>query len=385
MKIYLTKPKFDDEEIELLKKCLSSGWVTQGPFTMEFERLFRERHKVKYALAVSSCTAALHLAVIAMGLKKGEEVVVPAFTWVTSASCVEYVGGKVVFADVELDTFNLDPQALEYAITENTKGIIVVHLFGQSAKMDEIKSIANKYGLFIIEDAACAVGTTYKGKPVGSLGNIGCFSFHPRKIITTGEGGMLTTDSTDIMNKLKSLRNHGATGHLLPAEESSKPYWMSPFDMLGYNYRMSDIQACVGVAQMKKLDFLLQERKKLAERYTELLSEMEEIALPIPNDKRCGHTYQSYVIRIKKGGLCERNKIMEYLNSLGIQTRPGTHAVHRLGYYKRKYNLKPEDFPNASKCEDTTITLPLFPDMSEKEQNFVVSSLKQAVAYVYKK
>ena len=189
----LTAPKFDESEIELLRACLDSGWVTQGPMTRRFEELIAARHGVKHALATTSCTAALHLAATALGLKAGDEVVVPAFTWVTSAHCAEYVGARAVFADIDLATYNLDPAALAAAITPRTKAVVAVHLFGLAAPMDEILSIARRHDLVIIEDAACAIGTTYKGKPVGGLADVGCFSFHPRKIVTTGEGGAVTT------------------------------------------------------------------------------------------------------------------------------------------------------------------------------------------------
>jgi dTDP-4-amino-4,6-dideoxygalactose transaminase len=375
----LTSPKFDDHELRLIKQCLNSGWVTQGPLVAQFEQVFAARHQARYALATTSCTAALHLAIMALGLEPGDEVIVPAFTWVTSAHCAEYVGARAVFADVEFDTFNLDPQTLQAAITPRTRAVIVVHLFGLAAKMEEIMALARRYQLSVIEDAACAVGTTYAGQPVGGLGDIGCFSFHPRKIITTGEGGMVTTHNETWANAIKSLRNHGATGFLRPAQQPVKPYYMGPFDVLGYNLRLSDIQAAVGIAQMAKLDGLLAERRRLAEHYTELLSEVAEIALPSTPEK-CGHTYQSYVIRVTQGGMAKRNQIMEYLDALQIQTRPGTHAVHRLGYYAHKYALKPEQFPVAAACEDTTITLPLFPGMTEAQQQFVAASLKKALS-----
>jgi dTDP-4-amino-4,6-dideoxygalactose transaminase len=374
----LTSPKFDDHELQLVKQCLDSGWVTQGPLVAQFEQVFEARHQARYALATTSCTAALHLATMALGLEPGDEVIVPAFTWVTSAHCAEYVGARVVFADVEFDTFNLDPQALQAAITPRTRAVVVIHLFGLAAKMEEIMALARQHRLFVIEDAACAVGTTYAGQPVGVLGDIGCFSFHPRKIITTGEGGMVTTQNETWANTIKSLRNHGATGFLQSAQPPAKPYHMGPFDLLGYNLRLSDIQAAVGLAQMAKLDGLLEERRRLAEYYTELLSDVAEIALPGALEK-CGHTYQSYVIRVVQGGMAKRNQVMESLEALQIQTRPGTHAVHRLGYYTHKYELKPGQFPIAAACEDTTITLPLFPGMTEAQQQFVAASLKKAL------
>ncbi|GIK24338.1 MAG: perosamine synthetase [Betaproteobacteria bacterium] len=372
----ITEPFFDSEEIRLVQEALDSKWVTQGPKTSQFESLFSARHQLQNALATTSCTAALHLSTLALQLQPGDEVVIPAFTWVTSAHSAEYVGAKAVFADVDLSTFNLDPAALEAAITPRTRAIVVVHLFGKAAPMDEIMAIARRHNLAVIEDAACAVGTTYKGRPIGAIGDLGCFSFHPRKVITTGEGGMVTTNRKDLADRVKCLRNHGATGPAFGADPS-KPYTMSTFDMLGFNLRMSDIQAAVGVAQMAKLDRLLAERRRLALRYSELLAGIGEVILPTDDP---GHTYQSYVIRLAANDREKRNAIMERLAELKIQTRPGTHAVHRLGYYVNKYGLKPEQFPNACRAEDTTITLPIFPDMSDDQQKFVVDNIRANLA-----
>lgn len=372
----IAEPYFDEDEIRLVEEALNSKWVTQGPKTAEFERLFASRHQLQHALATTSCTAALHLSTLALQLQPGDEVVVPAFTWVTSAHSAEYVGAKAVFADVDLSTFNLDPAALEAAITPRTRAIVVVHLFGKAAPMDEIMAIARRHNLAVIEDAACAVGTTYKGRPIGAIGDLGCFSFHPRKVITTGEGGMVTTNRKDLADRVKCLRNHGATGPAFGADPS-KPYTMSTFDMLGFNLRMSDIQAAVGVAQMAKLDRLLAERRRLALRYSELLAGIGEVILPTDDP---GHTYQSYVIRLAANDREKRNAIMERLAELKIQTRPGTHAVHRLGYYVNKYGLRPEQFPNACRAEDTTITLPIFPGMTDDQLKFVVDNIRANLA-----
>ncbi len=374
----ITAPKFDEQELVLLEQCLDSGWVTQGPFVERFERLFAQRHQAKHALAVTSCTAALHLAMLALGVGPGDEVIVPAFTWVTSAHSAEYCGAKVVFADVEPETFNLDPRALEAAITPRTKVVVVVHLFGLAARMDEILSITGKRGIRIVEDAACAIGTTHDGRPVGCIGDIGCFSFHPRKVITTGEGGMVTTLDGGLAGRIRSFRNHGSTGPPPGVADVTKPHVMATFDMLGYNLRMSDIQAAVGIAQMAKLNDLLEERRNLALRYHELLKGIEEIAIPT-EPHRCGHTYQSYVIRLREGAAERRNRVMEHLDRLNIQTRPGTHAVHRLGYYRIKYGLRGEMFPVASACEDRSITLPIFPGMTFEDQMFVASSLTESL------
>ncbi len=374
----ITCPKFDDDEIHLLKQCLNSGWVTQGPFVAQFESKFAQLHQVEHALATTSCTAALHLAMLALGIGPGDEVIVPAFTWVTSAHSVEYVGARAVFADIHPDTFNLDPSTLENTITDKTRAIVVVHLFGLSAEMDEIMRIAKKHNISVIEDAACAIGTTFRGKPVGAFGDVGCFSFHPRKIITTGEGGMVTTNRKDIAAKVKSFRNHGATGPPIGITDVTKPYIMATFDVLGYNLRLSDIQAAVGVAQLKKLSQLLEERRLLADSYLGLLGDVNAINLP-KAPFGCGHTYQSFVIRVSEGGVIKRNQIMDYLCNNNIQTRPGTHAVHRLGYYASKYRIKSGSYPNACNAEDNTITLPLFPGMTREDQVFVKDKIIEAI------
>jgi dTDP-4-amino-4,6-dideoxygalactose transaminase len=375
--VQITSPKFDHAEIDQVRRCLESGWVTQGPLTVEFERLFAARHAVRHSLATTSCTAALHLAAMALGLKNGDEVIVPAFTWVTSAHCAEYTGAKAVFADVDPETFNLDPAAFEAAITPASRAVVVVHLFGLAAKMHEVLTIARRHGLKVIEDAACAIGTTYDGKPVGSLGDIGCFSFHPRKIITTGEGGMVTTQCDSLAERVKSLRNHGSTGPA-PGDDPSRPFVMSTFNSIGYNLRLSDIQAAVGIAQMAKLDGLLAERRNRARRYSQLLKGVPDIATPI-EPPGCGHTFQSYVIRLIAGGRERRNRVMDALAARRIQTRPGTHAVHRLGYYASKYRLQPDAFPRAAECEDLTITLPIFPGMDDAQQDLVAAELKSAL------
>jgi perosamine synthetase len=372
--IPITAPKFDEREIEMVRECLASGWVTQGPLTARFETAFARRHSLEHALATTSCTAALQLAAIALSFGPGDDVIVPAFTWVTSAHCAEYVGARAVFADVSLETFNIDPAAVERAITPRTRAIVAVHLFGKAAPMDELLAIARRHNLSVIEDAACATGTTYRGTPIGAMGDVGCFSLHPRKVITTGEGGIVTTNRADLAAIIKSVRNHGATGPA-PGADPTRPYTMGTFNRLGYNLRLSDIQAAVGLAQMEKLDALLDERRRIALRYSELLSSVSALVCPTDDP---GHTYQSYVVRVTSGGAA-RNRVMDDLAAHDIQTRPGTHAVHRLGYYANKYGLTPEQFPNACAAEDTTITLPIFPGMTGEQQQFVVATLTSAL------
>ncbi len=374
--IPITKPYFDEDEIKALKECLDSGWVTQGPMTERFENLFKEEHHCEYAVSVSSCTAALHIALLALGISAGDEVIVPAFTWITSASCVEYVGGTVRFVDVETETMNIAPERLEEAITSKTKAIIAVHLFGCPARMDEIMWIAKKYNLYVVEDCACAIGTTYKGRKVGTIGDIGCFSFHPRKAITTGEGGICSTDDEALYYKMLQYKNHGLNS-VKKDEDYGKPYYMGIYDEVGYNLRLSDIQAAVGIAQFKKLHLLLEDRKRCAEYYLERLKGCLDVILPIvPNE--FGHTYQSFVILVKSGDRGVRNQIMIEMQQQGIQTRPGTIAIVRTEYNRKKYGLAEGECPVAEFCEDASLTLPIYPFMQPDEQNRVLQLVCKA-------
>ncbi len=371
----LAFPLFDEHELNNVAEALASGWVTQGPFVDRFEQRFVDYQNCQYSIATTSCTAALHLAMAALDLGPGDEVIVPAFTWVTSAHCAEYMGAKVVFVEVDPLTFNIDPLAIEDKITSNTKAIVAVHLFGLSAEMDSINDIAQKYELAVVEDAACAIGTTYNGKMVGTLGTIGCFSFHPRKTITTGEGGMVTTSNKALATKLNSLRNHGASTEPARNDEPHGPWTMNAFPNLGFNLRLSDIQAAVGVAQFDKLDGLLEQRKARANQYNSIFSSVSQIQPP----RADGHSYQSYVIRLPEFGRKNRNYVMSALDQAGIACRPGTHCVSNTAYYQEKYKLSREDFPISSSLEDETITLPLFPGMLESDVDKVSEILLDCV------
>lgn len=373
----ITEPFFDESELQLVEECLDSKWVTQGPFTARFERDISQYQQLTHAFAVTSCTAALHIAAASLELGPGDEVIVPAFTWVTSANAAEYVGATAVFVDVDPASFNISVAEIEAAITPRTKAIVAVHLFGLSADMNAIRAIADRHDLFVIEDAACAIGSTYKGDPVGEIGDVGCFSFHPRKVITTGEGGLISTRNPELAQVIGALRNHGASGPPKHELTNPMPWTMSQFPYLGFNYRMSDIQAAVGCAQVKKLPTLLADRRSAATRYDELLRDSTDIITPSDPDATNGHSFQSYVIRMADGNKETRNALMLEAKSAGIQTRPGTHAVHRLEYYAKKYKLSADQFPNAVRSEDTTITLPLSPSMSSSDQERVVECIRK--------
>ena len=277
--IQISEPDTGEEEWQAIKEPIFSGWLTQGSKVAEFERLFSNVHKVNRALAVTSCTAGLHLALEAIGIRPGDEVIVPAFTWISTANVVEYCGAKPVFVDVSRDSYNIDPKNIRAKVTKKTKAIIPVHLFGLSADIDAIRADIPE-NVKIVEDAACASGTIYKEKWAGSLGDIAAFSFHPRKSITTGEGGMVTTNDTFLAEKVSQMRNHGASISEEMRHKSPRPFDLPDFKLLGFNYRMTDLQGAVGIVQLKKLTEFINERAKWAEWYREQLKNIDWIKLP---------------------------------------------------------------------------------------------------------
>ncbi|MEQ8628960.1 DegT/DnrJ/EryC1/StrS family aminotransferase [Ekhidna sp.] len=372
--IPISLPVTGEEEWQATKESIMTGWLTSGPKVREFEQLFAERHQVKHAIAVTSATTALHLSVVALGVGPGDEVIVPAFTWVSTANVVLYQGAKVVFVDIDPKTFNLDPSKLKEKITSKTKAIIPVHLFGLCANMDDIKEVAGNIPL--IEDGACAAGSAFKGVPAGGLGTLGCFSFHPRKSVTTGEGGMLTTNDDALAEKIGMLRNHGASVSEEQRHHGPKPYILPDFNLLGYNYRMTDLQGSVGIVQVKKLDQFIDERDKWAAFYKEQLKDIEWLSLPeYGTDYK--HGWQSFVTLVDETKApYSRNEIMEKLQEKGISTRPGTHAVHMLTYYKEKYGIRPNDFPAAKKANDHSMAIPLHNRMVEEDYQYIVDALK---------
>jgi dTDP-4-amino-4,6-dideoxygalactose transaminase len=363
----IIRPVFDETETDNLRRCLASGHVTQGPFVAEFERAFAERHNAAHAVAATSCTAALHLTLLALGIGPGDEVIVPSFTFVATANAVELTGALPVFADVDARRFTISIPSLEKAITARTRAVIPVHLFGLCADMDPLLEIATKCKLSVIEDAACAAGSVYKGRSAGILGDAACFSFHPRKVITTGEGGMITTNNEELAAKLRVLRNHGAE----PMPPDSPPWGMAAYRSCGHNFRLSDIQAAVGCAQLQKMNAILKERARIADMYSERLRDMPGVITPfVPDDY--GHSRQSYVVRLE-GGKPRRDEISERLQSVGIETRCGTHAAHRLEYYARKYGLSPDHCPAAALCEDSSLALPVAHGMNDEDIGRVIT------------
>lgn len=372
--IPISLPSLGEEEWLALREPIESGWLTQGPKVAEFEKLFATRHEVKHAIAVSSCTTALHLALLALGVEAGDEVLVPAFTWVSTANAVMYCNATPVFVDVDPVTFNIDPKEIKAKLTSRTKAIIPVHLFGLCADVDEIKNIAPH--LPIVEDAACASGAGYRGKPAGGLGTLGCFSFHPRKSVTTGEGGMITTDDDALAEIINRLRNHGASVSEEQRHRGPKPYLLPEFDLVGYNYRMTDLQGAVGKVQLAKLDKFINEREMWARFYTKELDDIDWLRTPaVPED--CRHGWQSYVLFIDEEKTpYKRNDLMELLQERGISTRPGTHAVHTLKFYAKHFSLNPNDYPNSFACAEQSMSIPLHNRMTPDDYQYVAETLR---------
>ena len=383
--IPITKPFFDHTEKDLIGQVLETGWVVQGPKVEEFERLLCAYTGSTHSVATSSCTTALHLALLATGVGPGDEVIVPAFTWISTANVVEYVGAKPVFCDIDLSTFNLNPEAVKASLSERTKAIIPVHLFGLCADMRSILEIAEQRGLAVIEDAACALGAWYFEKHAGTMGDAGCFSFHPRKSITTGEGGMLITANEEIATLSSVLRDHGGSITDRQRHDSATSFLLPEFAHLGFNYRMTDLQGALGCAQMDKVDWIMQERRRRAGAYDSALTGCEWLTVPrVP--KGHVHGYQAYVCLFvpERPSLdnvehlhSERNRIMAKLQKGGVATRPGTHAVHVQKYYAQKYGIAPDEFPQALLADRLALALPLFPQMTDSDQERVVNALTE--------
>ena len=373
--IAISLPSTGDDEWNAVREPLISGWLTQGPKVAEFEKKFASYHEANHALATTSCTTGLHLMLAALGIGPGDEVIVPAFTWVSTANVVLYCGATPIFADIDPRTFNIDPEDIAHRITPRTKAIMIVHLFGLCADMDAIRSVVPSH-IPILEDCACAAGATYKDKFAGTLGLAGAFSFHPRKSITTGEGGMVTTNDTDFAEICDQLRNHGASVSEEIRHRGPKPYLLPDFNLLGFNYRMTDLQGAVGVVQMEKLSSFIKERQQWADFYCEELADINWLRMPSrPTEGQ--HAWQSFVTHVDPALAPEpRNDIMEKLQQQGISTRPGTHAVHMLTFYSQKYDLKPHDYPGAQDANDNSMSIPLHNRMTADDYKYVVRVIK---------
>jgi dTDP-4-amino-4,6-dideoxygalactose transaminase len=387
-RIPITRPVFGAEECAAVQQPLATGWVVQGPFVQRFEERFAAFVGSPSGIATTSCTTALHLALTALGVRPGDEVIVPAFTWVSTPNVVEYLGAKPVFCDIDLATFNIDVDQAASLVNQRTVGIIPVHLFGLCADMPGVGALAGRNGLWVVEDAACGFGARIDGRHAGAFGDAGCFSFHPRKAITTGEGGMLTTGRADVAALARSLRDHGASRSDLARHESASAFLLSEYPRLGYNYRMTDLQGALGCAQMDRGDWILAGRRRVAARYAEALSDLEWIEPPT-TPSRFEHGYQAYVCLFQPEPATldnvdalhrRRNDLMARLERDGIATRQGTHAAALVEYYASRYGFRPNDFPRAWIADRLTLALPLYPQMTDGEQDEVCGALSAACA-----
>ena len=402
-KIPVTTPYFGKEEETAACEAIKSGWVAQGPKVGEFEKKIAEHENVREGVAVTSCTAALHLAMVASGMREGMDVLAPAFTFVATTNAIVCTGAVPILVDIDSRTYNIDVHEAEKIIKEKyilkdgklcnketgnwLWGIVPVHEFGLCCDIREINRIAQKYHLMIIEDAACALGAKIENVHEGGFGNISCISFHPRKSITTGEGGMVLTDNSALAGRMRDLRSHGCS---ISADMRDKGhgFLLPEYNEAGYNYRMTDIQAAIGIEQAKRLDYIIEEKRKKALLYDRLIEErIPELVIPYVPEGYF-HTYQSYVCMlnyqklgvesIEQGGIL-RNMLLEKLEDAGIATRQGTHAIHMLGYYRERFAFVPEDYLNAYAADRLSITLPLYVQLQKNEQDYVIDMFRKII------
>ncbi len=369
--IYLTRPYLTKKEAKSAYNTVLSHWLTQGARVEEFEKKFASYVGAKYAVAVTNCTTALHLSFITAGIGPGDEVICPSLSFIATANAIIYVGAKPVFSEVEFDTYNLDPKYAEKLITSRTKALLIVHQLGMPADIDVFTRLARKYNLKIIEDAACAAGSVYKGKKIGSHSSLVCFSFHPRKVITTGEGGMITTSNKKYFNRLRLLRQHAMSVNDRIRHLSKKIVFES-YPEVGYNYKMTDIQAAIGTQQIKKLDWLIQKRRQIAKRYRDFFSKINYISLQ-KEDDNCYSNYQTFSIYLDKKSPLSRNMLMQKLLDAGISTRRASMAIHRERAYKNLY--KNFTLPVTERLADRSLSLPLYAQMKHQEIDYVISKI----------
>ena len=367
-RVPLSRPFIGEREEELVLEVLRSGRLSLGPAIERFEQLIAERVGAPYAAAVSSGTAGLHMLCHIAGVGEGDEVITSPISFVATANCFILEGGRPVFADVDPQTLNLDPPAVEAAITDRTKGIVAVDMFGYPCELDELRAIAERHGLWIIDDSCEALGAEYKGRPIGSHGLAGAFGFYPNKQITTGEGGVVTTHDEEEWELLKSLRNQG---------RSYDSRWFHHV-RLGFNYRFTDLQAAVGIAQLERLDRLLAMRSEAAARYTRLLEGFEGVEPPLADDSDHRRSWFVYVVKVAEG--VDRDAVLDRLAAQGIEAGHYVPAVHLQPYMRERYGFTEGTCPIAEDACDRTLALPFFPQLEAEDQRLVVESLQAAIA-----
>lgn len=373
MEIPLCKPHITDDEIIAVKQILNSGWLVEGRKNKEFEKEFSNYIGTKYSISLNSCTSALQLALISESIKG--EVILPSFTFVASANAIVNAGAKPVFVDIEYDTCNIDPEKIKTKITKKTEAIMPVHFAGQPCKMDEIMEIAEKYNLKVIEDSAECIGGLYNNKKTGTFGT-GCFSFFPTKNMTTGEGGMLTTNNEEIYKKTSGLKAHGILTNTYDREKKERP-WLRAASYAGYNYRLCDILASIGLIQLKKLDKMNDLRIKNANYLNKNLENIENIDIPIEMDN-CKHVYQMYTIKVKN---IDRTKFVLKLKEKGVMASVHFDPPVHLQPFYLNYGWKKDDLSVTEKVSQSIITLPMYPQLTEKELDFMVKAIEEVIKF----
>lgn len=365
-RIPVAAPVLNGRETEYVLECMNTSWISSaGRFVTAFEQGFAEFCGARHAIATNNGTTALHLALMAVGIKPGEEVIVPTLTYIATANAVTYCGATPVFVDNDPHTFNIDPRAVELAITSRTKAIMPVHLYGQSADLDPLIEIARKRNLIVVEDAAEAVGAHYKGRSTGTLGLCATFSFFGNKILTTGEGGMVTTDDDALAARLRLLRGQGM--------DPLRRYW---FPEIGYNYRMTNIAAAIGLGQLENIEHHLEARRTIGRLYDEKLKSLSErLILPI-TAPWADHVYWMYTVMLSDKVQASRDDVMASMDAAGIETRPVFYPMHVLPPY---LDNQPNKFPNADFCSSRGINLPTHGRLSEDDIDRVVANLKSAI------
>ncbi len=364
--IRLNVPLLGQEELDEIEGVLKSGFLTQGPKVAEFEEIIREFVGTKYAFATSSATTALHLSAVALDIQPGDEVLVADFTFPATANIVIQQGAIPVPVDIDTSTFCIDTEDLAAKITAKTKAIIPVDAFGLSCNIGTIMDIAKNHNIPVIQDSACSLGSTFKGVPVGQIATTTCFSFHPRKSITTGEGGMLVTNDDKIAEIVTKLRTHGGV---------RKEFYLS-FEEAGFNYRMSDVLAAIGVAQSKRLNFLLSERRRLAGELSSRINTIDGVVTPITPEDRT-HTFQSYVVMLPSD--IDRDNIIRRLREKNVESTLGTYALHAQPFFQREYGFKNGDCSQSFEAYTLALTLPLWAGMNDNHLDYIVESLKATI------
>lgn len=379
--IPLLRPWLGEEEIQAVADVMRSGWICQGPKVMEFEKSLAAWIGVEQGVATNACTSSLHLALRLSGVRAGDEVIVPSFTCMATANAIHHAGGTPVFADIDPRTFNVDARSAEDAVTSRTKAMLVVHQIGLPADIAAFQELARRKQLVMVEDGACSLGATYRGKRVGALGSPTCFSFHPRKMLTTGEGGLIATDDAALADKARALRATGASSSDL-VRHQAKGTLVPQYADYGYNYRMTDMQAAIGLVQLRKLDTIIEERTAQAKRYDDLFRDMEEIEPPyVPTGST--HAYSSYLIRLRANSPLHRDELLALLARGGISCRVGIQPLHHEPFYREQWGRTV--LPHAEEAANNTLFLPIFPGLRPDQQSQVASTMESAMAAAKRK